>query len=133
MSLQKIQLLLDSSDYIGCFETDGSSRYDMGNTNNMKPCECIGYCLTKNSTFAGITYGYKIKIKFLMVHNNFRDFCYCFEIPGKKINESYCNNNCTGDSLSKCGSSNKILNKSVYGTGRYVVVVLIWTNHTTLR
>ena len=50
---------LDSSDYIGCFETDGYSRYDMGNTNNMKPCECVGYCLTKNSTFAGITYGYK--------------------------------------------------------------------------
>ena len=59
-----------------------------------------------------------------MINDNFRDNCYCFEIPGRKMNESYCNKICTGDSQSKCGSSNKILNKSVYGTGKYVVVVL---------
>ena len=89
----------------------------MGNTNNMKPCECVGYCLTKNSTFAGITYGYD------------RDYCYCFEIPGKKINESDCDKICTGDSQTKCGSSNNSLKKSIYGTGKYVFVVIISVNH----
>ena len=64
-----------------------------------------------------------------MVYDNFRDYCSCFEIPGKKINESDCDRICTGDSHSKCGSSINSLKKSIYGTGKYVVVVLICINH----
>ena len=53
-----VWVFLDSSDYIGCFDTTGSiSTYIDLNTNAMKPCECIGFCLTKDFLFAGITYG----------------------------------------------------------------------------
>ena len=64
-----------------------------------------------------------------MVYDNFRDYCSCFEIPGKKVNESDCDKICTGDSQSKCGSSYNSLKKSIYGTGKYVVVVLICMNY----
>ena len=54
-----IESFLDSSDYIGCFDTGYiSTRIDLANTDAMKPCECIGFCLTKNFSFAGITHGY---------------------------------------------------------------------------
>ena len=50
-----------------------------------------------------------------MVHDNFRDYCFCFEFPGRKMNESYCNKICTGDSTLKCGSEDDNI-ASVYRT-----------------
>ena len=47
-----------------------------------------------------------------------RDKCYCFDNPKRKLNETICNKECTGDSLFKCGSSTQYYFKSVYGTGR---------------
>ena len=57
--LQKYSYIADALDYVGCFDQENfvSTIYMTQNRDTMKPCYCIGYCLAKNASFAGIKRG----------------------------------------------------------------------------
>ena len=60
----------------------------------------------------------------------FSQYCYCGNAPGKKVDDSFCNKPCSGDSSKICGGSTSCSYcsngyESVYGTGR-------WGSNTSL-